>query len=98
MTKEMVAKIRTNFHPFLTGPGSCAGKNIALTEIFLVLARTMLRFDLRKTPGSTLGEGSPELGWGERNRKQFQIEDAFVSVKEGPKVQFKRRLGTKSSI
>ena len=90
VTKEMVAEIRTNFHPFLTGPGSCAGKNIALAEIMLVVARTLLRFDLRKTPGSTLGEGRPELGWGQRDRRQFQVVDAFVSLKQGPEVQFRR--------
>lgn len=91
VTKEMVAEIRTNFHPFLTGPGACAGKNIALAEIMLVVAKTLLRFELRKTPGSTLGEGSPELGWGERDRKQFQIGDAYISLKQGPEVQFKKR-------
>jgi cytochrome P450 len=90
-TKAMVAEIRANFHPFLTGPGSCAGRNIALAEIHLLVAKTLLRFEIRKTPGSTLGEGSPELGWGERNRKQFQIVDAYISAKDGPEVQFRRR-------
>ncbi|KAF2266139.1 benzoate 4-monooxygenase cytochrome P450 [Lojkania enalia] len=92
VTKAMVTEIRTNFHPFLTGPGSCAGKNIALAEIHLVVARTLLRFELRKTPRSTLGEGSPELAWGERNRKQFQVVDAYISLKQGPEVQFRKRL------
>ncbi|RYP20590.1 hypothetical protein DL767_009415 [Monosporascus sp. MG133] len=92
VTKEMVAEIRTNFHPFLSGPGSCAGKNIAMAEILLVVARTLLRFDLRKAPGSTLGEGSPELGWGARDRKQFQVVDAYVSLKQGPEVQFRKRV------
>ena len=78
-TKEMVAEIRTNFHPFVTSPGSCAGKGIALAEILLFVARTLLRFDLRKLPGSTLGEGRPELGWGERDRKLFQIVDACLA-------------------
>lgn len=91
ITKEMVAEIRTNFHPFLTGPGSCAGKNIALAEILLFVARTLLRFDLRKSPGSTLGEGRPELGWGERDRNLLQIVDAYVSLKQGPEVQFRKR-------
>jgi cytochrome P450 len=94
VTKEMVAEIRTNFHPFLTGPGSCAGKNIAMAEIMLVVARTLLRFELRKAPGSTLGEGSPELGWGARDRKQFQIVDAYISLKEGPEVQFRQRVSS----
>ncbi|KAF3002742.1 hypothetical protein E8E14_005531 [Neopestalotiopsis sp. 37M] len=91
MTKEMVAEIRTNFHPFLTGPGSCAGKNIAIAEIMLVVAKTLVRFDLRRAPGSTLGEGSPDLGWGQRDRRQFQVVDAYISVKQGPEVQFKKR-------
>lgn len=91
-TKEMVAEIRANFHPFLTGPGSCAGKNIALAEILLVVAKTLLRFEIRKTPGSTLGEGSSDLGWGERNRKQYQIGDAYISLKQGPEIQFRKRL------
>lgn len=47
VTQEMVAGIRTHFHPFLSGPGSCAGKNIALAEILLFVSRTLLRFDLR---------------------------------------------------
>lgn len=91
MTKEMVAEIRTNFHPFLTGPGSCAGKNIAMAEIMLVVAKTLVRFDLRRAPGSTLGEGSPDLGWGQRDRRQFQVVDAYISVKQGPEVQFRKR-------
>jgi cytochrome P450 len=91
VTKEMVAGIRTNFHPFLTGPGSCAGKNIALAEILLFVSRTLLRFDMRKTPGSTVGEGNPGLGWGERDGKQFQIVDAYISFKQGPEVQLRKR-------
>ncbi|KAI1853022.1 hypothetical protein JX265_012778 [Neoarthrinium moseri] len=96
VTKEMVADIRTNFHPFLTGPGSCAGKNIAMAEIMLVVAKTLLIFDIRKAPGSTLGEGSPELGWGERDKKQFQVVDAYVSVKQGPEVQYRKRASPKA--
>ncbi|CAG8982085.1 hypothetical protein HYALB_00014013 [Hymenoscyphus albidus] len=91
VTKEMVAGIRSNFHPFLSGPGSCAGKNIALAEIFLFVSRTLLCFDLRKTPGSTVGEGKPELGWAERDRKQLQIADAYISLKQGPEVQLRKR-------
>ncbi|KAH9902238.1 benzoate 4-monooxygenase cytochrome P450 [Xylariomycetidae sp. FL2044] len=91
VTTEMVAKIRSNLRPFRSGPGNCAGKNIAMAEIMLVVAKTLLRFDFRKTPGSTLGEGSAELGWGQRDRKQFQLVDAFVSVREGPEIQFRKR-------
>lgn len=44
ITKEMVAEMRANFHLFLTGPGSHAGKLVALAEIPLVVARQLLRF------------------------------------------------------
>lgn len=91
VTKAIVTKIRTNFHPFLTGPGSCAGKDIALAEIHLIVAKTLLCFKLQKTPRSTLWEGSPEMAWGKRSRKQFQIVDAYISVKQGPEVQFRKR-------
>lgn len=98
VTQEMVAKIRTNFHPFLTGPGACAGKNIAIAEILLVVSKTLLRFDLRKTPGSTLGEGDPKFGWGERDRKQYQIIDAYVSLKQGPEVQYRKRASPEAKL
>ncbi|KAF2971899.1 hypothetical protein GQX73_g1749 [Xylaria multiplex] len=98
VTSEMVAEIRTNFHPFLSGPGSCAGKGIAMAEMLLVVARTLLRFELRKAPGSTLGEGSPELGWGARDRKQFQVVDAYISLKEGPEIQFRKRASPEAKV
>ncbi|KAH7310529.1 benzoate 4-monooxygenase cytochrome P450 [Stachybotrys elegans] len=90
-TKEMVAKIRTNFHPFLAGPGICAGRNVAMAEMMLIVAKTIFCFDLRKAPGSTLGEGRPELGWGQRERDQLQVVDAYISIKQGPVLQFRKR-------
>jgi cytochrome P450 len=93
-TKEMIAKIRTNFHPFLAGPGSCAGKNVAMAEMMLVIAKTVFLFDLRKAPESTLGEGKPELGWGQSDRNQLQVVDAYISLREGPVPQFRRRASS----
>lgn len=34
------------------------------------------------------GALSPELGWGERNRNQFQIGDAYISLKQGPEKRY----------
>lgn len=90
-TKEMVAEMRANFHPFLMGSGSHAGKPIALAEIPLVVARTLLRFVFIKTPRSSVGESRPELGWGERARKRVSIVDAYVSLKRGSEVQSRKR-------
>lgn len=91
VTAESLARMRANFHPFLTGPGSCLGKNVAMAEIMITVARTLHRLELRRAPGSTLGGGKQELGWGARDERQFQLEDAFISLRQGPEVQFRKR-------
>jgi cytochrome P450 len=78
VTKETVARMRAGFHPFLTGPGSCVGKNLAMTEIMITVARTLHRLDVRRAPGSTFGGGSPKLGWGASDPGQFQLVDAYI--------------------
>lgn len=92
VAEEEVTFIKTNFHPFSQGPSNCVGKNMAMLEMMVTLGRTLHRFDVRKAPDSRLGEGAPELGWGRRDRHQFQVKDAFISVRNGPVVQFRRRL------
>ena len=91
MTKESISRLKANFHPFLTGPGSCVGKNVAMTEIMITVARTLHRLDIRRVPGSTLGGGKPEFGWGARDENQFQLVDAYISLRHGPEVQFRKR-------
>ena len=91
VTAEEVARISSYLHPFLAGFRNCVGQNLAMLELLMTIARTLYRFDVRAEPGSTLGEGSPELGWGRRDRKQFQMDDAFVGIRNGPMIQFKKR-------
>ena len=91
VTAEDVARISSYFHPFSHGWGNCPGQNLAILELLTTIARTLYRFDVRSEPGSTLGEGSPELGWGRRDRKQFQVDDAYNSIRNGPMIQFKKR-------
>lgn len=91
VTAEDVARISTYMRPFSAGWSNCVGQNLAILELLLTIARTLYRLDVRAAPGSTLGEGNPDLGWGRRNRNEFQLFDAFISVVDGPMVQFKKR-------
>lgn len=91
VTIEDVARARSCWYPFSAGPGSCVGKNLALLELMIITARTLYQMDVRVPPGNTLGEGAPHLGWGRRNNHQFQLQDAYVSLRDGPMVQFKKR-------
>lgn len=91
VTAENVASIKACFHPFSTGPGSCVGQNLAILEMLLVIARTLYRMDVRAAPGFTLGEGNAKLGWGRRNKNIFQLEDAYISLRHGPMLEFRRR-------
>ena len=91
VTAEEVARISTYVHPFSAGWCNCVGQKLAMLELLVTVARTLFRLDVRGEPGSTLGEGSPELGWGKRERKNFQLFDANISLREGPMVQFRKR-------
>ncbi|KAK4183166.1 cytochrome P450 [Podospora australis] len=91
VTKEEVKRARDGFHPFLSGPGNCVGKNVAMAEMLITLARTLHRLDVRRAPGSTVGGGGPDQGWGARDAGQFQLFDAYISLRKGPEVQFRGR-------
>ena len=98
ITKETVARMRANFNPFLSGPGSCVGKSLATAEMMLIVARTLYRVEFKRVPNSTLGCGGPELGWGARDRGQMQLIDAYVAIGKGPEVQFRRREVEKPAV
>ncbi|CAG8951558.1 hypothetical protein HYFRA_00007474 [Hymenoscyphus fraxineus] len=93
VTQEEVNILRANFHPFAKGPGYCPGKNIAILELSITIARMLHRLEVRKPPTgeNSLGEGNPNGGWGKRNKNIFQIQDSYISVRNGPMVQFKKR-------
>ncbi|KAK8070551.1 cytochrome P450 [Apiospora hydei] len=92
VSAESVARLRSNFHPFAMGPGSCLGKNLAMMEIMIIVARTLHRLDVRRAPGSNLGGGGPGMGWGAEDERQMQLEDAYVALRQGPEVQFRKRV------
>ncbi|KID84883.1 benzoate 4-monooxygenase cytochrome P450 [Metarhizium guizhouense ARSEF 977] len=91
VTKEHVARLKANFNPFGAGPGHCVGKVFAMSEILIAVARTLHRLEVRRTPGSTLGAGHPSLGWGARNPQQLHLKDAYITIRHGPEVQFRKR-------
>ncbi|KAF1997031.1 cytochrome P450 [Amniculicola lignicola CBS 123094] len=91
VTVEDVNRIKSYYQPFLIGPTNCAGKNIAMAELALIIARTLFRLDLRVVPGESLGAGHRSLGWGRRDENQYQVRDAYITVHEGPMLQFRKR-------
>ncbi|MCJ1246970.1 hypothetical protein MMC30_004181 [Trapelia coarctata] len=90
---EEVARARSCVHPFSAGPANCVGKSLALMELMITVGRVLYGMEVRAEPGSRLGEGAPELGWGRRNRNQYQVGDAYISLRDGPMLQFKRCSG-----
>ncbi|KAF2791120.1 benzoate 4-monooxygenase cytochrome P450 [Melanomma pulvis-pyrius CBS 109.77] len=91
VTQQDVDRARSNFHPFSAGPGNCVGKNLAILELLAAVGRTLWTYDMRRAPGSTLGGGSPELGWGQRDPEQFQLIDAYIAIHRGPMLQFRKK-------
>lgn len=83
--------LRRVYSPFIKGVNSCVGQNMALMILSITLARTLWAFDCRIAPGTNLGEGRKELGWGRRNKQVYQVDDAFVSLRKGPVLQFRMR-------
>lgn len=89
-TVEAVTRSQSAFFPFGFGPGSCVGKNLALLELMTIIGRTLYHYDMRRLPGNTLGGGAPELGWGRRSKDRYLLEDAYIALRDGPIVQFKK--------
>ena len=91
VTAEDVARAQSTFQPFSMGSGNCVGQKLAILELLITIGRTLYRMDVRRASGAVLGQGSPELGWGMRSKDQFQVKDAYITIKDGPLLQFKKR-------
>lgn len=92
VSAEDVARAQSGCYPFSHGPTKCIGMSLAMMEIKIILARTLFQLDVAAAPGLTLGEGSPKLGWGRRNKNIFQFQDSLMNVKQGPMIQFRKRV------
>lgn len=92
VTEESVRAGERGLCAFSAGSRGCVGKNLAWMEMSLVLAMLFYSFEIRQDPTSTLGGGDPVNGRpGRRNADQYQLYDVFVSLRDGPLVQLKRR-------
>jgi hypothetical protein len=58
-------------------------------ELMATLARALFLFDFGLA--GDLGEGKRGRGWGRERRGEYQLEDVFVSWKDGPLLEFWRR-------
>lgn len=86
-----LADAHAAFCPFSIGPRGCIGKGLAYVELTVTIARVLYLYDLRLAPGTTLGEGSADLEVGRTRATEYQIEDRFASMKDGPILQFRAR-------
>ncbi|RHZ58985.1 hypothetical protein CDV55_100776 [Aspergillus turcosus] len=92
VTAEDVARARSSCFPFAAGTTGCAGKNLALLELYMTIASTLWQYEARLLPGDMTGAGSKAQGWGKRNPNIFHVKDKYISVRDGPMVQFKKRV------
>ena len=84
ISKKSIALAGSGFFPFSTGVRGCPGKSLAYMQLSIIIARLLHKLDLKGEEGDTLGEGSPDLIWGRRDKRQFQTRDALVPVRNGP--------------
>ncbi|KAL8909086.1 MAG: hypothetical protein Q9207_000420 [Kuettlingeria erythrocarpa] len=88
------------FAAFGVGRTSCIGKNLAFQEIRLVLGRLIWLYDMRLATANQNVESSKlavgrmgKRGGGDKAQlnEEFPTLDRFVSMHEGPMVQFRHR-------
>lgn len=89
--EEDVRRLKRGLHTFLKGPGDCVGQKLAMLQMSIIIARTLWRMDVRLAPGTNVGAGSPELGWGLRDSRQYVLADAYIALHQGPIVQVRAR-------
>ncbi|KAL4791052.1 cytochrome P450 [Aspergillus venezuelensis] len=92
VTADDVARARSSCFPFAAGAIRCAGKNFALLELYVTIARTLWLYDVRLLPGDTTGGGHEAGEWGRRDPNTFRVMDSYISIRDGPVVQFRKRV------
>ena len=91
VTSTTLEALHSVFNPFSIGPRGCIGKSMAYMELMLTLARLLWGYDMKLATGDLgrIGEGAPGKGGGRERKGEFQMEDIFVSSKNGPFALFR---------
>ena len=92
LPQSELQRARLHWKPFSGGPRSCIGQSLAMMELRVTIAKTMLscEFGPPKGPLGKVGEGSTAGSYGRQNAMNFQFETRFTSVTRGPWLQFRR--------
>lgn len=93
ISQEDVHEQERALSSFSAGSRGCIGKNLAWMEMSLVLAKLIFNFEFRRDPNNNLGGGDAINGRpGRRDPDQYQTYDIFISSRDGPVVQLKKRV------
>lgn len=95
---ESVDLADSGFCTFSYGSRGCPGRNLAWLEMQIIMAKIVYHFEIRQDASNSVGGGSPDSRAGRRHVDQYQTYDAFVSLRDGPVVQFKKRVGLAESL
>lgn len=78
--------------PFSIGPRSCMGKSIALAEVMLTTAHILWALDFKCVDRVNEKDGEQMLNAGDQSVEgfhEFKLRGHFISVTDGPMIQFK---------
>ena len=87
------------YNPFSIGPRSCPGRQLAIMEVSLTLARVLWRMDFRLADGEEgkIGEGTVGAKHGRSRVGEYQLRTHVTASSDGPVLVFRNRMGGKTT-
>ncbi|KAI2629323.1 cytochrome P450 [Hypomontagnella submonticulosa] len=86
--EDEVRRAKENFFPFSGGHRMCVGRHLATRNLKMLLATLLWHFDFREARHLESGEVSGEEG----QSGLYEIEDALISITQGPVLELKARV------